>query len=141
MVSTKLVVDSSVIVKWLNQDKENHLNKADLILANVQQNSAVLFAPELAKYEVGNVLLLGKKLSPEQANIARIELFRLPITFVPESIELALETFNLAFELKITYYDASFLCLAEKLGAALVTDNVKYQGKSTKVKVISLKDY
>lgn len=43
--------------------------------------------------------------------------------------------------LGITYYDASFLSLAEQLGAVLVTENVKHQVKSSQVKVIPLKDY
>ena len=54
---------------------------------------------------------------------------------------LAELTYKTGQELNITFYDASFLSVAEQLGATLVTDNVKHQGKSTKVKVIPLKDY
>ncbi len=141
MTPVKIVVDSSVIVKWLNQDKEDGLDKADKLLANSQAGKVMLLAPELAKYEVGNVLKFGKKLSLEQAEIALTELFKIPVTFIPQSVELTLETLRLAFALDITYYDASFLSLAKQFDAALITDNIKHQGRKSDIKVVSLKDY
>ena len=62
----KLVVDSSVIVKWLNATDEQNLEEADQILADAIKDNVELIAPELAKYEIGNVLLLKKKLSTEE---------------------------------------------------------------------------
>ncbi len=52
-----------------------------------------------------------------------------------------IETYKIAQETNITYYDASFMSLAKQLNATLVTDNIKHQGKATDIKVISLKDY
>ncbi len=141
MTPVKIVVDSSVIVKWLNQDKEDSLGKADKLLANSQAGKIMLLAPELAKYEVGNVLKFSKKLSLEQAEIALTELFRIPVTFIPQSVELTLETLRLVFALDITYYDASFLSLARQFDATLITDNIKHQGRKSDIKVVSLKDY
>jgi len=141
MTQSKIVVDSSVIVKWLNQDKEDNLDKADSLLADSQAGKIMLLAPALTKYEVGNVLVFSKKLSQKQADIALTELYRIPVAFIPQSLELALETFRLAFKLNITCYDASFLSLAKQYNATLVTDNIKDQGKKSEIKVISLKDY
>lgn len=140
MVS-KWVVDSSVIIKWLSTDNEEYTNKADEILTNAQKGNIVLIAPELAKYEVGNVLLLSKKLSSEQAKVILIKFFNIPITFITESVESAKETYVLAFDFGITYYDASFVALAKRENAILVTDNVKHQGKDPGIKVVALKDY
>ena len=47
-----LIVDSSVIVKWLNQTKEQNLEQADKILSEAREGKIQLIAPELAKYEV-----------------------------------------------------------------------------------------
>ena len=141
MITPTIVIDSSVIIKWLSQDNENLLDKADNILRDVQEEKIILVTPELAKYEVGNVLLFGKNLSSELAQVILAKFYNLPISFITESEKLAKETFSIAYDSHITYYDASFLSLAKQYNATLVTDNVKHQGKTSDVKVISLKDY
>ncbi len=140
-MAQKIVVDSSVIVKWLNTTDENNLEEADKLLSDALKNNIEIFAPELAKYEVGNVLLYGKKLSPKETEIPFHVLFVSPTQFIPQSEELAKETFKIASDLGITCYDASFLSVAQQLGASLVTDNIKHQGKTKKIKVVCLKDY
>ncbi|MBI2036413.1 type II toxin-antitoxin system VapC family toxin [Candidatus Microgenomates bacterium] len=137
----KTVVDSSVIVKWLNTDNEQNLEQADRILKEARDGKVEIIAPELSKYEVGNVLFFGKKLTSEQANIPLYWLFHLPITFISLSEELAHKTFSIAERFKITFYDAAFLALAELENAVLVTDNIKHQGKTKEVKVIPLAKY
>ncbi len=136
-----VVVDTSVIMKWLNQNNEENIDKADKIIESALKGEIELLVPELAKYEYGNVLLKGKQLTPKEANISLDTAYLLPITFVGESKDLAKETYNLAHNLGITYYDASFLSLAKKYNAVLVTENIKHQGKYPKIKIKSLQDY
>lgn len=136
-----VVVDTSIIVKWLNQNNEENIHKADKLMESVLKGETELLAPELARHKYGNVLLKGKQLTPEEAKISLGTAYSLPITFVSESKDLATETYNLAYELGITYYDASFLSLAKKYNAVLITENIKHQGKSSKIKVKSLQDY
>lgn len=135
-----LIIDSSVIVKWLNETKEQYLEQADEILSQAREGEVELFAPELAKYEVGSVLIT-KKVAPDDAKISLATLYSIPITFVAESENLAEQTYDLASNFGLTYYDASFLSLAKQYNATLVTENIKHQGKSRKVKVVSLRDY
>lgn len=137
----QLVVDSSVLVKWLNQQNEKNIEQAELLLKDVRYEKVVLAAPELVKYEIGNVLLVSKQLALSKAKETLEFFFSLPIIFVPETQALAQSSYRIGHELKITYYDAAFLSVAEYLDAPLVTDNIKHQGKSTKVKVISLANY
>lgn len=137
----KVVVDSSVILKWLNQKDELCLSQAEAVLQDAKLGQIQLLAPELAKYEIGNTLLVGKKLSPKQLEEALDFFFALPIQFFPDSIELANNSYKIGYDAKITYYDAAFLALAKQEEATLVTDNIKHQNKTTKVKVIPLKDY
>lgn len=141
MRNSVLVIDSSVIIKWLSRDNEQYLDIADRILREAQNESVILIAPELAKYEVGNVLLFSKHLAPDQAEIALTQFYNLPIQFIAESKEFAQETFAQAYDSGITYYDASFMSLAKQYDAVLVTENFKHQGKSKSVKIKSLKDY
>ncbi len=142
----KVVTDSSVMVKWVSQDGELNLDKADQLLTDVQAGKVSLQAPELAKYEIGNALL-KKGLSQTQAFQSLGTIYSLPIRFVAETEELANQTYQMANELrrggdlKFTYYDASFAALAKQDGAILVTANPKHQAKIAGVKVISLENY
>ena len=136
-----VVVDTSVVVKWLNQDNEDHIDKADTILKDVQSNNIQLIVPELVKYEVGNVLIHGKGLSLEQAIDVLAQLYKLPLTFIEDNISLATETTTIASNANISYYDASFIAVAKQFDAVLVTDNIKHQARTQKVRVVAVKDY
>lgn len=136
-----LVIDSSVAIKLLYKQGEDNLLQADLIIKNAQEKGITLIMPELAKYEVGNALLNKKlELPIFQRLIERF--YVLPIQFIPEDINIAQLTGEIACMNKITYYDASFISLAVMLKADLVTANPKHQKKKIPgLKVISLKDY
>ena len=135
-----IVIDSSVTVKWINQINEKFLDQADKLLKDAQSGSISLLAPELSKYEIGNALL-KKGLEFSLASESFATIYQLPITFIQESEKLAKETYKLAQQVGVTYYDASFIALAKQEHATLITDNPKHQKKTTEVKVESLADY
>ena len=137
----KVVVDSSVILKWLYREDENHLDQADQLLQRGLDGGVELLAPELAKYEVGNVLLKAKHLSLDEGAESLNVFYALPIQFFPESFDLAREAYEFGIQTGMTYYDASFAALAKQEGAILVTANPKHQTKSIGVKVIALENY
>ncbi|OGH12066.1 MAG: hypothetical protein A2857_00940 [Candidatus Levybacteria bacterium RIFCSPHIGHO2_01_FULL_36_15] len=136
-----LVIDTSVFIKWLNKNNEQSLDKADKILQEVKAGQSEILVPELIKYEIGNVLLKGKKLMPNQAYILLGTAYSLPVTFITESEQQAKKTYTLAHKLDITYYDATFLTLAKRYNATLITENIKDQRKIPDIKVLPLKDY
>lgn len=136
----KIVVDSSVIVKWLNSQDEKYLEQADEILKDCESGKTILYSPELAKYEVGNAILY-KKLDSTLTKSSLSTLYSLPIVFCSLNEGDALVTAEMAVENKITYYDSVFVNLAEKIGGILVTDNPKHQNKIKGVKVVGLKNY
>lgn len=135
------VVDSSVIVKWLNTQDEESVENADKILQDATDGKIKLISPELAKYEIGNVLLLKKKLPVAKIEFVMHALHNFPLAFISETEKLASSTYLIASDLGITYYDGSFLSLARHFKAVLVTENVKHLGKSHEVKVIPLSKY
>lgn len=137
----KLVIDSSVIVKWLNKADERHLDQADLILSDLEKGEISLFSSCLAKYEVGNALLVKKKLSLRLFKKAIDLLYLLPITYIEESSDLAYLTYRFGIKYDITYYDASFAAIAKHEKASLVTDNPKHQEKVREIDVIPLREY
>ena len=135
-----VVVDSSVIVKWLNQENELFLKEADRLLDDRRRGKIILHTLELVKYEVGNAI--NYKGMDETATLSVIILFySLPIIFHQMEEELALDTGELAKKMSITYYDASFLALAKQLKAKLVTDNPKHQKKQKDILVTPIEKY
>ena len=100
-----------------------------------------LLAPCLSTYEVGNALLKGKKINLVQAAKALKFFQALPIEFVSETLTLSQDTYALAFQNGLTYYDAAFVALAQMHNAILVTDNPKHQAKVKTASVVALADY
>lgn len=139
-LGTQAVIDTSVVVKWLNKENEKHVKKAEILLELIIEENLEVFLPELSKYELGNVLLKSKKLSSKEAEIALGAFYSMPITFITESEDISITTYNIAYKNNITYYDASFLTLAKLYGITLITENIKHQGKDNSINVISLKD-
>ncbi|MBI2028966.1 type II toxin-antitoxin system VapC family toxin [Candidatus Gottesmanbacteria bacterium] len=136
----QVVVDASVMVKWLRSEKEQLLDKANKLLKDFQQGKIELYAPELAKYEVGNVLV-KRKLVFDEVKTSLATYYAIPINFIPETKELAKEAYRFSNDLNITYYDGTYLSLAKEINAILVTENIKHLGKTTEVKVRSLANY
>lgn len=137
----KIVIDSSVILKWIYKENEKYLEQSESVLKDIIEGKIQPFAPELAKYEVFNVLLKSKKLSYLEAKEAINFILNTPIGFVALAQELAYDTYQIGLDAGITYYDASFVALARAEGATLITDNPKHQAKIKEVKVVALKDY
>ncbi|KKS95414.1 MAG: hypothetical protein UV73_C0018G0027 [Candidatus Gottesmanbacteria bacterium GW2011_GWA2_43_14] len=135
-----VVVDSSVIVKWLNSDNEKHLKQADKLLKDRQAGKISLYTLELAKYEVGNALIY-KNMDKITTSAAISLLFALPINYSQMDEDMALDAGELAKEYSITYYDASFMVLAKYLKSKLVTDNPKHQKKQKDIIVIPIEKY
>ncbi len=135
-----VVIDSSVMVKWLSVKGELDILKARQILKNFQDGKVILLAPELAKYEIGNALL-NKGLSVPELFDSLSVFYGILVKFTSETEALAVETYKVAREWGITYYDASFVALAKQEKAVLVTANPKHQKMIPGVKVVSLGDY
>ena len=124
---TLLVIDTSVAVKWLNQDNEGNIDKANEILEDVKDGRIELLAPELLKYEIGNALLFGKKIATEDIKDLMSIFYSLPIAFVTAGQDFANSTYVLAKTLKITYYDASFLTVAKQYNATELVSKTAIQ--------------
>jgi len=136
-----VIVDTSVIVKWLSQKDELYLDQADKIFQDAREQKIEIVAPELTKYECGNAILY-KKMVLSQSKQSLATLYAIPIKFISLDENAAGNTMEIASREKITYYDASFIALGKQIGATLVTDNPKHQKLSiTNPKIISLKNW
>jgi predicted nucleic acid-binding protein len=97
---------------------------------------------DLTRYELGNVIwkecVLKSVISDEDARSKARHVIKVLRTMNIEEIsseEDFNEVMNLAIELKLTFYDASYLHIARKEGLTLVTEDRELRKKSSKVKV------
>lgn len=114
---TAIVVDASVVVKWLVP--EVHSDAAVSVLAADSE----LQAPELLLAEVGNILWKkhrAKELSGEEADLALLALAAAPVTLHPHKPLLA-AAFQIARAHDRTVYDSLYLALARSLDGTFLT--------------------
>ena len=120
-MSTRFVVDNSVVMSWCFEVEGNSYEEA--VLESLE--SGETFVPAIWPLEVGNVLLAAeRKKRLSQAAVVRFLalLGGLPITVEQETPERMLkEIVSLAREHGLSTYDASYLDLAMRLDLPLAT--------------------
>ena len=120
-MAAKIVVDTSVLIKWIKTKNEELLNEARRLLADIERRPLEVHVPALLVYEVGNILLLKTDLDAAGLNDALSNLEALPFTVAPPATPLLKRGARLGRELRLTFYDASFLALAVELDCPFVT--------------------
>ena len=120
-MAEKIVVDTSVLIKWFKTRDEDLLKEARALLKEVEARLFEVHVPALLLYEVGNILLLKTRLGPAglAQTIERLE--TLPFTVAPPATPLLKCAARLGREFALTFYDASFLALAVELDCPYIT--------------------
>ena len=95
---------------------------AKALLVEHMEGRAKIIVPPLLYYEVGNILLFGRSRPPiEQAIDALTDLFSIPLEVAPPTVVSAHATLQLASLRGLSYYDATYVTLAEMLDCPLIT--------------------
>jgi predicted nucleic acid-binding protein len=117
------VVDASVAFKWLIPDSaEEDVPAAKALLVEHMEGRVKISIPPLLYYEVGNILLFGRSRPPiEEAADALTDLFSIPLEVLPPALVSASATLRLASLHGLSYYDATYVTLAEQLDCPLIT--------------------
>jgi predicted nucleic acid-binding protein len=138
-MSTRFVVDNSVVMSWCFEDEGD--GYAEAVLESLYTGEA--FVPAIWPLEVGNVLLVAKrKKRLSEASVVRfLELMGgLPITIEQEAPERMLkEIVSLAREHGLSTYDASYLDLAMRLGLPIATRDEPLARAAKKCRVPAFK--
>lgn len=130
------VVDASVILKWvLGEEGEVERNKALGLLNAWVEGRVELLAPDLWVYEVGN--FLGRQL-PGQALEKMELLFNLKFSSIALTENMLRMCFYWMAENEVTFYDASYLAVAEETKSILVTADAKFAEKMNRPQSICL---
>ena len=118
----RLVVDASVAVKWLVE--EEHSDAADRLLGGNHE----LFAPRLMASEVGNALwrkVRMGELERSRAGALAAAISEMAVRWT-EDEEVGPDAVRLSLALDRPVYDCVYLALAHRLGATLVTADVRF---------------
>jgi predicted nucleic acid-binding protein len=116
------VLDTSALIRYYVPDGPIPKDLDDII-EQAWHGDVLLMVPDLALVEAAQVLLKKQQanyLTSDEASEILEHIMNLPLETRPhrDLIELA---FGLAWKLNLTVYDAMFLALARKHGAALIT--------------------
>jgi len=120
-MAAKIVVDTSVLIKWIKTKNEDLLNEARRLLTDIERRPLEVHVPALLLYEAGNILLLKTDLDVAGLNDALSDLEALPFIVAPPATPLLKRAARLGKEYRLTFYDASFLALAVELNCPFVT--------------------
>jgi predicted nucleic acid-binding protein len=120
-MGAKIVVDTSVLIKWFKTSGEELLEEAQRLRDEVDRRPVEVHVPALLLYEVGNILLLKTRLGLGALERAIERLEALPFVVAPPATPLLKRAVRLGRECSLTFYDASFLALAVELDCPFVT--------------------
>lgn len=138
-MSTRFVVDNSVVMAWCFEDEGD--GYADAVLDSLDTCEA--FVPAIWPLEVGNVLLVAQRKDRlSEASVVRfLELVGgLPITVEQETpARMLKEIVALAREHGLSTYDASYLDLAMRLGLPIATRDASLARAAKKCRVPAFK--
>jgi predicted nucleic acid-binding protein len=124
-LADKLVVDSSVAVKWFISELNS--TEARRMLVDAQVGTLTLLAPDLIYAEVGNVVWrnhIKQGMAVSLAQTVITEFQEVEILLVPTK-DLLTEAYRLAVTYKRTVYDAMYLALSEREQCQFVTADEK----------------
>ena len=134
-------VDTSVIIKWFNQENESKVEIAHKIYDDMLDGKIILFVPSLLAIELVNALKKGKKMSAPAIREVIKHLFSLPIIIKEPTQAILEQTAEIMEDYQIAAYDALFVATAKEEESKLVSDDVKSHGKITDGTVVMLEDY
>ena len=119
MATKKVVVDASVVAKWFLE--EVYSDKAVLLRDKYVGREILLTSPSIMLYKVLNALMYSGLYSKEElVDIVRT-LERYGIELWDLEREYGERVAEVAIELNVSVYDASYVALAEIVNSRLVT--------------------
>lgn len=120
----KVVVDSSVLVKWFVE--EDNSDKAKQLLDNHVEEKITLYVPGIAILELVNALFYRVFFDSDRLSEVAKTFYRLELEIVSISEILVSSVIERMLKNKIASYDALFIALAEQEKCPLITADRKH---------------
>ena len=120
-MSSRLVIDSSVVVKWYVAEHDSA--EAAVMFSMWMNDDIELFAPDLLPIEVGNILWKKQRIGAMTSIRAEQTTATVTALSIPwsDSHELLPQAISIAIKHDRTVYDSIYLALAIQLGCPFVT--------------------
>ncbi|KKU91022.1 MAG: hypothetical protein UY21_C0013G0005 [Microgenomates group bacterium GW2011_GWA1_48_10] len=134
------VVDSSVVIKWLREEGEESVEEARRYLRELKNGRVQVSVPSVLYNEIVNVAVWDKHSLEITWRAGLTALFGLPLQVFPMDLLFCLEVYELARELGLSGFDASYLVLAKRLNVKLLTADRKLIEKGGEL-VVPLADF
>ncbi len=128
----EIVLDSSVVVKWFSTETKSV--EALKFLDSYIQGSIELTIPEVLFCEVGNALRYKPDYDTQKWKIALAQLFNLRMKVTHLTEDLIIRTGEIAYDGKVTFYDALPVAIAEHKKTVCVTADEETQYKKLQIK-------
>lgn len=130
----ELVIDASIVAKWFLEEEKR--NQAELLRKNHLKKKIKLAAPVLLFFELANLLITKKTVSPAKAKEGLAALLKMEIGFFlfeEDDLRFWMEQ---ARKRKISAYDASYIALAKRLNCEFITADKKLYEKTRSLKFV-----
>jgi len=131
MEETKVVLDSSIIVKWFL--KELYSEEAIKVRNDYVQRKISIAVPSLLIYEVLNALRYSDVYSEEELKEICLALNKYGFEIHDIEGDLKSKVVEIAYRHNITVYEASYIALAMKLKTVLYTADDELLEKFPKI--------
>ena len=130
-----IVLDSSVVAKWYldEEQKQEALKLRDLHI----ENQITITVPVLLLFELGNIFITrGLNQRDFYGNFEKLLNFE--INFPDADFLFLRVTFFIAKKYKLTFYDATYVALAQNLKCNFVTADQKLYQATKNLKFVKL---
>lgn len=128
----EIVLDSSVVVKWFSAEAKSV--EALNLLDSYAQGTVELTISEILICEVGNALRYKPDYDTQKWKTAITQLFNLHMNLTQLNENLTTRTGEIAYDGKITFYDALPVAIAENKKAICITADEETQYKKLQPK-------
>jgi predicted nucleic acid-binding protein len=128
----EIVLDSSVVVKWFSSETKS--GEALKLLDSYIQGTAELTISEILICEIGNALRYKPDYDIQKWKTALAQLYNLHMNLTHQTEDLATRTGEIAYEGKVTFYDALPVAIAENRKTICITADEETQFKKLKPK-------
>ena len=128
----EIVLDSSVVVKWFSTETKSA--DALKLLDSYIQGTVELTISEILICEIGNALRYKPDYDIQKWKTALAQLFNLHMNLTHLTEGLAFRTGEIAYEGKVTFYDALPVAIAENRKTICITADEETQYKKLKPK-------
>ncbi len=122
-----MVLDASVILKWFMEERGSE--KANILKEDHVAGKFSITVPDILIYEVGNALRYEPEFSFKEVNSSIGQLYELNLNIIAPLPDIANLTTEIAYQKEITFYDASYVALAQELDFQYVTADEKLYNK------------